>query len=58
MTKTIIVHNVPSPKLQQVLGDLKSDGYNTSYYLEPDSEYTVIGTKEVADATGTKATNK
>jgi hypothetical protein len=48
MTKTIVIHNVPPSDLQQVIDDLKSEGYNTSYYLEPDSEFTVVGTKEVA----------
>jgi len=55
MTKTTIIHNVPSDKLQSVLNDFKDEGYNTSYYLEPDGEFTVIGTKEVPDSSASSA---
>lgn len=50
MKKTVVLHDVPSSDLQDVLNDLKSEGYNTACYLEPDSEYTVIGTKEIPDS--------
>ena len=55
MTKTVVIHDVPSDELATVLADLERDGYNTSYYLEPDGEFTVIGTKEVKDAAPVKA---
>jgi len=50
MTKTVVIHDVPSAELSTVLADLERDGYNTSYYIEPDGEFTVIGTKEVPNA--------
>ncbi len=52
MTKTVVIHDVPPSGLQQVLNDLKSEGYNTSYYLEPDGNFTVVGTKEVPAPNG------
>ena len=55
MTKTQILHNVKPEDLEQVLAVMKADGFNTSYYLEPDSEYTVIGTKDVPDGAGKKS---
>lgn len=55
MTKTVVIHDVPASELSQVIEDLKSEGYNTSYYLEPDSEFTVVGTKEVNKASDAKA---
>jgi hypothetical protein len=56
MTETIVIHDVPAAMLQQVLDDLKSEKYNTSYYLEPDGEFTVIGTKESASTPGSAKT--
>jgi hypothetical protein len=50
MTKTKIINDVPAAMLRIVVGGLQADGYQTQYYLEPDSEYTVIGTKQVSDA--------
>ena len=47
MTKTVIIHDVPEQDLAQLMADLESEGYNTSSYVEPDGEYTVIGTKEI-----------
>jgi len=52
MTETVVIHDVPATMLQQVLDDMKSEKYNTSYYLEPDGEFTVIGTKESPLAAG------
>lgn len=46
MKKTVIIHDVPAEDVAQVEGDLQSEGYNTASYLEPDGEYTVIGTKK------------
>lgn len=54
MTKTVVIHDVPASELSTVLADLERDGYNTSYYLEPDNEFTVIGTKEVPGAASAK----
>lgn len=50
MTRTVVIHDVPPSELGTVLADLERDAYNTSYYLEPDGEFTVIGTKEVPNA--------
>ena len=47
MTKTVIFHNVPEAAVNQLETDLKRDGYNTAKYVEPDKEYTVIGTKDI-----------
>jgi hypothetical protein len=58
MTKTVIIHDVPSADLSTVLTDLERDGYNTSYYLEPDGEFTVIGTKEMKNAASETSTKK
>ena len=58
MTKTVVIHDVPPDQLQDVLNDLKSEGYNTSYYLEPDSEFTVVGTKELSDQIASKSKSK
>ena len=49
MKKTIVLHDVPPSDLQQVLADLKSEGYQTAYYPEPDGNFAVFGTKEVPD---------
>jgi len=50
MTKTVIIHNVPKSDKKIVEDDLRADGYNVTSQEEDDGEYTIIGTKEVADA--------
>ena len=50
MTKTVIIHNVPKSEKKTVEDDLRADGYNVTSQEEEDGEYTIIGTKEVADA--------
>jgi len=51
MTKTLILHDVKAADLNQVLAVMKADGYNATSQLEPDGNYTVIGTKDVPDTT-------
>jgi hypothetical protein len=46
MKKTVIIHNVPKEELQSVEDDLITEGFNTTHYIEPDSQYTVVGTKD------------
>lgn len=50
MTKTVVIHNVPKADKKTVEDDLRADGYNVTSQEEDDGEYTIIGTKEVADA--------
>lgn len=47
MKKTVIIHDVPAGSLDELINDLKREGYNVSYYLEPDSQYTIIGTRNL-----------
>ncbi|MBD9355933.1 hypothetical protein [Methylomonas albis] len=48
MKKTVVIHDVPKEDLIEVEKDLKSEGYNTTHYEEPDGQYTVIGTKNIS----------
>lgn len=58
MTKTIVIHNVPKSDKTTVEADLRADGYNVTSQEEEDGEYTIIGTKEVADAKAEIATRQ
>ena len=58
MTKTVVIHNVPKSDKKTVEDDLRADGYNVTSQEEEDGEYTIIGTKEVADAKAEVATRQ